>query len=155
ELVCVKSSSFLAPLDSPDHRKYAPDRDVEILHVAIDVTPDFKQRTIQATAVTRFRPNAKPTQELKLDAVDLRIGSVSATEKIRAWQISDEKLRIPFEKPTPEKKEATVTTAYPAEPRDGLSFRTPEMGYPEGDTHLFSQGEKIEARHWYPCFDSP
>jgi aminopeptidase N len=29
------------------------------------------------------------------------------------------------------------------------------MGYKEGDSHLFSQGEAIEARHWYPCFDAP
>jgi aminopeptidase N len=29
------------------------------------------------------------------------------------------------------------------------------MGYKEGDTHLFTQGEAIEARHWYPCFDAP
>jgi aminopeptidase N len=29
------------------------------------------------------------------------------------------------------------------------------MGYKEGDTELFSQGESILARHWYPCFDSP
>ena len=155
DLACIKSSAFLAPLDSPDHRKYAPDRDVEILHVALDVTPDFKQRTIQASAVMRFRPNAKPVQELKLDAVDLRITSVTATEKIRAWQISDEKLSITFDQPIPAQKEVTVTINYLAEPREGLYFRTPEMGYPDGDTHLFSQGEEIESRHWYPCFDSP
>ena len=29
------------------------------------------------------------------------------------------------------------------------------MGYPAGDTHLFSQGEAVEARHWYPSMDSP
>src|SRR5207245_5489059 len=45
--------------------------------------------------------------------------------------------------------------AYDAEPTKGLYFRTPEMGYKEGDTHLFTQGEEIEARNWYPCFDSP
>jgi aminopeptidase N len=48
-----------------------------------------------------------------------------------------------------------VTIAYRAQPTQGIYFRTPEMGYKEGDTHLFSQGEAIEARHWYPCFDAP
>src|SRR5690242_18180724 len=123
DLACIKSSAFLAPLDSPDHRKYAPDRDVEILHVALDVTPDFKQRTIQAAAVMRLRPNAKSVQELKLDAVDLRIASVTATEKIRAWQVSDDKLSITFDQPIPAQKEVTVTIAYSAEPREGLYFR--------------------------------
>jgi hypothetical protein len=47
-----------APLDSPDHRKYAPDRKVDILHLALDVTPDFKQRTIAGKATLTFKPIA-------------------------------------------------------------------------------------------------
>jgi aminopeptidase N len=152
---CFKSASFLAPLDSADRRKYAPDRDVEILHLALDVTPDFKQRNVHAIGVTRFRPIAKPAPELKLDAVDLRVDSVSSTEKIRAWQVSEDKIVITFDQPIPVGKEADITISWSAEPKQGLYFRTPEMGYPETDTHLFTQGEEIEARHWYPCFDSP
>ena len=62
-----------APVDSPDYRKYAPDRKVDILHLALDVTPDFKQRTIagKATLEKAFtlvsaesRPDARP---LRLD----------------------------------------------------------------------------------------
>ena len=46
-LECQKSATFLAPIDSPDYRKYAPDKEVEVLHLALDVTPNFKQRTVQ------------------------------------------------------------------------------------------------------------
>src|SRR5262249_37415015 len=41
------SAALLAPIDSPDYIKYAPDRDVQVLHLALDVTPDFKARTVQ------------------------------------------------------------------------------------------------------------
>ena len=152
---CVKSASFLAPLDSPDHRKYAPDREVQILHLALDVTPDFKKRSVEGRATTRFKPLALPAQELTLDGVDLTVRSVTSTEKIRAWQATADKIIITFAEPIPAEKEASVTVAYYAEPAQGLYFRTPEMGYKDGETHLFSQGEEIEARHWYPCFDSP
>ena len=29
------------------------------------------------------------------------------------------------------------------------------MGYTPGDEHLFTQGEAIDERYWYPCYDSP
>ncbi len=152
---CIKSATFLAPLDSPEHRKYAPDREIDILHLALDVTPDFKLRTVAGKATLRFKPIAKPFQELKLDAVDLAVESLTATEKILGYQVTDKQILVTFEQPIPPDKEASVTITYRAEPASGLYFRTPEMGYKQGDTHLFSQGEEIEARHWYPCFDSP
>ena len=39
--------------DSADYRKYAPDREIDILHLTLDVTPDFKQRTVAGSAVRR------------------------------------------------------------------------------------------------------
>jgi len=152
---CVKSASFFAPIDSPDYRKYAPDREVQVLHLALEAIPDFKQRTIEGKSILRFKPIAKPIQELKLDAVDLNVRSVESTEKIQAYQVTADKLIITFAQPIPPDKEASVTITYSAEPKEGIYFRTPEMGYKEGDTHLFTQGEEVEARHWYPCLDSP
>ena len=37
----------------------------------------------------------------------------------------------------------------------GHRSRAMQMGYAPEDTHLWTQGEPIEARHWYPSFDSP
>jgi aminopeptidase N len=154
-LECRKSSAFLAPIDSPDYRKYAPDREVQIVHLALDVTPEFKNRTVEGKAVWTLKPISKPVTELKLDAVELSIHEVASSEKINAYEATDEKLTVTFAEPIAAGKEVTLTVTWSAEPTQGLYFRTPEMGYKEGDTHLFTQGEEIEARHWYPCFDSP
>jgi aminopeptidase N len=154
-LECRKSATFLAPIDSPDYMKYAPDREVQILHLALDVTPDFKARTVAGTAVWKVKPLLNPVRELKLDAVDLNIHSVTATEKIQGWQATDKQLIVTFAEPVPVDKEVSLTITWDAAPLHGLYFRTPEMGYKEGDTHLFTQGEEIEAREWFPCFDSP
>src|SRR6266850_5361657 len=90
-LECRKSSTFLAPIDSPDYRKYAPDRKVEVLHLALDVTPDFKKRTVEGKAVWTFKPIAKPLSEIQLDAVDLSIHEVTSSQKIQAYEATDEK----------------------------------------------------------------
>ncbi|HWH72469.1 MAG TPA: M1 family metallopeptidase, partial [Candidatus Sulfotelmatobacter sp.] len=155
ELHCAKAARFLVPTEASDTRKYAPDREVQVLHLALDVTPDFQHRSIEGKATLRFKPLSQPVQELKLDAVDLQIRSVTASAKVQAYQVTEEQVIVTFAEPLPPGQETAVTIVYSAEPSQGLYFRTPEMGYRAGDTHLFTQGEAIEARYWYPCLDSP
>jgi aminopeptidase N len=155
ELRCHMAALALAPADSPDARKYAPDRKMDIANLALDVTPDFKRRTIAAKATLTFKPIAKPLAEVELDAVDLAVESVESSEKLLGHHVTENTIVITFAEPIAPGKEATVTIRYSAEPEQGLYFRTPEMGYKEGDAHLFTQGEAILARHWYPCFDAP
>lgn len=155
ELRCRQSAFLLAPADPSTQRQYAPDREIDVLHLALDVTPDFKQRTVAGTATIRFAPIARSLRELKLDAVDLTVESVDSTAKVQAYQVTADQIIVTFVEPIAPGQETSVTIRYRAQPRQGLYFRTPEMGYPAGDTHLFTQGESIEARHWFPGYDSP
>ena len=155
ELQCHKTIDFFAPPDSAESRKYAPDRSIGVEHLALDVTPDFKNRTLVGKTTITFKPVAKALPELTLDAVDLRVTSVTASAAILNYQVTGEKIVIAFADPIPVGKETWVAVEYGAEPVKGLYFRTPETGYKPGDTHLFSQGEPTDARHWYPCPDAP
>jgi len=136
-------------------RQYAPDRKADILHIIIDVTPDFKSRTIAGTTTIKFVPIAKPLTELRLDAIDLDVSSVTSSADMAGYNVTDEAITITFDPPVPPGAETTVTVVYEAEPKQGLYFRTPEMGYKEEDTHLSTQGETHEAPHWYPNYDYP
>ncbi len=147
-LVCIVGMAIAEP-------QYAPDREADILHITIDVTPDFKNRTIAGTTTIKFAPISKPLTELRLNAVDLDVSSVTSSAKIEGYSATDEAITITFEPTVPVGVETTVTIIYEAEPKQGLYFRTPEMGYPEQDTHLFSQGESHMAPHWYPNYDYP
>lgn len=140
---------------SRDRRRYPPDREVLVRHLALDITPDFKRRTITGEVNIRFQPNLKPVTQVTLDAVDLAIQSVKSGEPIQAWQAADGKLVVTFTQPIPADREANLVVTYSAEPTKGIYFRTPEMGYKEGDTHLFSQGEAEDSRYWYPMIDAP
>jgi hypothetical protein len=135
------SVTHAAAPDSPEYRKYAPDREVDILHLTLDVTPDFTKRTVSGAATWKFKPIAKPFAELKLDAVDLTVASVTSTEKILGYQVTDEKVIVTFADAIPVGKEASVTVQYNAQPEKGLYFRTPELGYKPEDMHIWTQGE--------------
>ena len=147
-LVCVAGAAIAEP-------QYAPDREADVLHITIDVTPDFKTRTIAGTTTIKFAPISKPLTEFRLDAVDLDVSSVTSSAKIEGYTATDKDIKITFEPAVPVGAETTITVVYEAEPKQGLYFRTPEMGYPEADTHLFTQGESHMAPHWYPNYDYP
>jgi aminopeptidase N len=157
ELLCAAARTLAAPTtpDSPDYRKYAPDRKVDILNVLVDITPDFTNETISATATLTFKPIAKPLREWKLDAEELRISSVKSSAQVTAFNSDDKQLTITFSEDLPVDREQSVTIVYTAEPKKGLYFRTPKQGYKAGDTHLFTQGEDMDARYWFPTHDYP
>jgi aminopeptidase N len=156
ELLCG-SALRLAPVkeDKEAPRRYAPPRLVDITRVTIDVTPDFVARTIRGAATIAFTPLVKPLTELKLDAFDLDVSSVESPAKIVGYTTTDKAITITFSPPLLPGDPASVTIRYDAEPERGLYFRTPQMGYPQSDTHLFTQGESHEAPYWYPSFDYP
>jgi len=135
---------------------YAPDRQVDVLDIKIDVTPDFQKRTIAVTAALKVTPISKPVELLRLDAIDLDVHAVRCDgAKIADFVSTRKDLRIAFTEPVAPGTVITLHINYSAQPNAGLYFRTPAMGYPAGDTHLWTQGEAHEARHWLPCFDYP
>ncbi len=154
ELRCAHAAFAAAP-DSPDYRQYAPDRKINITHLALDVTPDFDKRTVAGEVTISFQPIAKPLDELRLDGVDLTVLEVKSSARIASHHATDKEITVNFAKALPAGNDATVTIRYTAQPKKGLYFRTPASGYAAGDAHIWTQGETYEARHWFPCFDSP
>ncbi|MHC2070346.1 M1 family aminopeptidase [Bremerella sp. T1] len=138
-----------------DGPHYAPVRKVDVQHIKLDITPDFKKRTVGGSTTIRFVPLRKPLDVLKLDAVDLSITSVEASTPVDQFDSTSSDLTIAFAEPIPVGQESWVTIEHHCQPQGGFYFRTAEMGYPEEDTHCWTQGESHYARQWFPCFDYP
>ena len=114
-LVCRHGSHGLLAVDADapaNGRHYAPDRTVDIGHVAIDITPDFESRTLRATTTLRAHPVARPLEQLTLDAVDLRIDRVESSAPLAGWTYDDRRLVLTFSPPVALDTEVTVTVAY-------------------------------------------
>lgn len=155
---CERNHQQLMPpgmeLDGRYH--YAPNRQVDVQHIKLDVTPDFKQKTVSGTATITAKVIAKPVEVLRLDAVNLNIKDVRCeTATVEDYYSSRSDLQITFDEPLEAGTEFTIQVEYSAEPIQGLYFRTEDMGYLKSDTHIWTQGEAHEARHWFPCFDYP
>ena len=140
---------------SASGRQYAPDRKVDLQHLRLDVTPDLKARTVAGNCVLTFEPIARPLRELTLGAVDLNIKNMEANVALAGYEMTNEGLEIAFDPPVEPGKQVTLSIDYSAEPRRGLYFRTPELGFRTEDTHIWTQGEPHESRHWFPSIDYP
>lgn len=139
----------------PRVRRYAPDRRIDIVHVLIDVTPDFEESTLAGKVTLRFTPIGRPLEELRLDAIDLTVLDVEATVELAGHTSTDEEITVTFAEPVPAGEPVEVTVAYEAEPKDGFYFMTPAEGYEEEDIHIYTQGEAHLHPHWFPSFDYP
>jgi aminopeptidase N len=136
--------------------QYAPTRQVDVQHIRLDVTPDFAAKTVRGTATIRAVVIAAPVEVLRLDAVNLDVAAVRCAEhEVKDFTSSRNELLVSFSRPLPAGTELAIEIDYAAQPVQGLYFRTADMGYPASDTHLWTQGEAHEARHWFPCFDYP
>jgi len=155
---CQEGQSHLLPLglDLQGKYHYAPDRKVDVQHIKLDVTPDFEKRTVRGTVSITASPISQPVELLDLDAKDISVKRVQCEQaEIQDFVSTRESLQILFENPIAVGQAFTVVIEYSAQPDAGLYFRTPAMGYPATDTHIWTQGETHEARHWFPCFDYP
>jgi aminopeptidase N len=154
-LLPIISAQSASKPDETDRQIYAPSRRIDILHLALDVTPDFRLRSLTGTATMRFKPIAQPLEELRLDGVNLNVSNVTSSETLLGWQATAKQVIVTFAGGIPAGKETVVTVRYSATPEQGMYFRTPELGYRAEDMHVFTQGESITSRHWFPCLDSP
>ena len=152
---CQAVAALADPPPASNGRNYAPDRQVDVQHIKLDVTPDFDSQTVAGTATLRFAPISKPVKTLRLDGAYLDVGAVRSKRAVSSFSVDDESVSIVFEEPIPVDEQVEVEIDYSAEPVEGLYFRTAAMGLPKGDDHCWTQGEAHEARHWFPCFDYP
>jgi aminopeptidase N len=151
------SSGLLPPgLELTGSHHYAPDRQVDVTHIKLDVTPHFDSKTVTGTASITATVLASPIDVLRLDAVNLTVHAVRCgSQPVRTFAASATDLQVVFAEPVAPGATFTLEIDYAAEPEQGLYFRTADMGYPAGDAHIWTQGEAHEARHWFPCFDYP
>jgi aminopeptidase N len=139
-----------------DPHSYARPMEARVTHLALDLTPDFVQRTLEGMAILTIE-TAQDVGSVVLDTRDLFILAVT----------DDAGLPLSFElgKPDPVlgrslsvrlEASRTVVIRYRTKPEAAaLQWLTPEQTAGKKHPFLFTQGEAILTRTWIPIQDSP
>jgi aminopeptidase N len=144
-----------------DTAHYPPDRPVDVRHVALDLTVNFKRKNLHGTCTTTFGVLFEEIREVTLRATELQIASIQFSSKRRPqeidlnWDYDGEYLRIALDRPLRFGNEFKLTIAYQTTPRIGMNFVGPTDGDPQHAIQAHTQGQPEFAHYWFPCHDSP
>lgn len=138
----------------------AADRPIDIKHIRLDLKVDLPGKTVTGQATLRIRTLRK-LSGFALDAVEFEVKQVSLEQAgqpaaTARFHHDGKKLRIDLEPAWPTGTEATVRIQYQVkEPKAGLHFFGPTRAEPKTPLTVWSQGEPVTNRYWFPCLDHP
>ncbi|MFO0809128.1 MAG: M1 family aminopeptidase [Gemmataceae bacterium] len=138
----------------------AGDRPIDIKHIRLDLKVDLPKKTVDATATIAFAPTRMLTT-FALDAVEFEVKAVKvakgdAKPSDAPFAHDGQKLAIDLDPQWPAGQAGTLTIDYRVrDPKAGLYFFGPTPTDPDVPYTVWSQGESIYNRHWFPSLDHP
>ncbi len=138
----------------------AVDRPIDIQDIRLDLRVDLTKKSVEGSATLQIR-GLRTLKHLDLDAVDFHVKKVSMTlgnKPLHSVQYTHDGKKLTILLPTPWSagQEATLRVDYRVEdPKQGLHFFGPTSAEPDAPRIVWSQGEPISNRYWFPCIDAP
>jgi aminopeptidase N len=140
--------------------RHAPDRLLTIRDIRLNLRVDLKTKTVDSQATIQLQ-SLRPVKSVSLDAVGFEVKRVTLTTgEQRAtpahYQHDGKKLVVELGSTWPTGQTGTLQVDYRVhDPKDGLHFYAPSATQPERPLQVWSQGESVSNRYWFPCFDQP
>jgi aminopeptidase N len=139
----------------------AADRPVDVRHIRLELEVSIAEKTVAGLAVLEFAP-IRPLRSLTLDAVGHEVEQVLLLDEegnpqgSLEFENTGEELQITFPEVLERDQLTRIGIPYRVrEPRTGLHFFMPTDQEPDLPRMVWSQGEPVSNRHWFPCLDNP
>lgn len=138
----------------------AVDRPIDIKDIRLDLCVDLSKKIAEGTATLQIR-GLRALKHVELDAVAFHVKKVTldfGNGPPRPVQYTHDGKKLTVLLPTPWSagQEAMLRVDYRVEdPKEGLHFFGPTASEPDVPRIVWSQGEPISNRYWFPCIDAP
>jgi len=142
-----------AALEIPEFPIAHPVQDAgyDVLSYDLDIKLHPTRPRFEGTTTVHF-VTTRPVDTITLDASDMEILEVTPAT---AWHHQGGHLELPLGEVLPAGVVRSVTIRYRAAPLGGMHFALPQEDGLNHIPQLFTQGEDIRARFWFPCHDEP
>ena len=133
----------------------APNRDYDVLHYNIYVTLDEVQKSVSGNVTITLTPLLASLNTVELHATKMNIKSVTLGKKALQFDTTAHRLIVHLDKQYSWKDTVNLSVGYYCTPDRGLTFLSPDSGYPDKRWQIWSQGEDTTNHYWFPCYDFP
>ena len=114
------------------------------------------RRTVAGTATHRLAAVNDGLRDVVFDQQGLDIRGVrDGHDRVLEWETRGDTLRIRLPRPQKAGEAFEIRIRYAASPRKGLFFTAPDAAYPEKPRTIWTQGEEMDNRSWFPSYDYP
>ena len=138
----------------PESREgLGPDRNYDIHHLKLELELDPAGGRVMGSATHRLALIGSPVREIAFHQTGLEVSKVEVDGAEAAFRLTDTWLFVTVPDPAPETFEVRIN--YSANPTTGLHFRRVEKASPDSHLEVWSQGEDVDNRHWFPTWDHP
>lgn len=133
-----------------------PSRSYDVLHYKLELQFEEEKEKVVGRATIVLTPLRSSLDSIVLHAVALDVQSVvlPPAQPLR-FANRDSVLAIFFDRPYTLSDTLSIRIDYTAIPKQGLYFMKPDSTNPRRPHQIWTQGEDINNRHWFPCWDFP
>lgn len=132
------------------------EHNTDFKHLLLDIKFDTKTSTVYGKETITFAPIRPSIDSLYLDAPDIKIKSIVFAENNLAipFQTYKDGVTLFFkQKHLVWQQDKTIIINYETQPAKGLYFIGWNDSTGRSRKQIWTQGQGIDNRHWFPCFD--
>ena len=155
-LLCAYSGIVNAQAPFPSEALPRRSRSYDVLHYKIVVNFQEEQKKVIGTTSVTFVPLVDHLDSMVLDAVSMDVRSVSLMGgRPLGFTNRSPELAVHFPEPCTRDDTLTVLIEYLCTPKLGLYFIQPDSTDHTKHHQIWTQGEDMDNRYWFPCYDYP
>ena len=158
--VAAAQSTSPAPASAPSSLRAAGDRPVDIRHLKLELDVDLSGKRISGTATLDLN-TLRPLSTIRLDAVNHEVTSVrgqqgDAKSAVLDFENTGEEILVHLPTRAAAGEAWRIEIDYSvSDPTTGLHFFGPSKASPKQPLTVWSHGEPISNRYWFPSQDHP
>ena len=133
-----------------------PSRTYDVQHYRIEVRLDADKKQVIGSTTVTVVPLRSKLDSLVLHAVDMDVSSLTIAGHKPLRYVNDRKqLTVFLDRTYSVVDTLRIRVDYSCTPSAGMYFIAPDSSDPTRHRQIWSQGEDMDNRNWFPCWDYP